>query len=315
VVVTRHDPPVILSDHAGVPIPGTPSTSDARAWLDWLTSLPPEGVVENGVWAAPVTITGTVMGGLAVALGTARGSAELWSSRLQPVMALMTALVAHGESLEALERLAQMQVSSLAAGVADEVSNLITELALQVDLLRTVLAKVPEAKPRLEALDRLVKKGSNLGLRLERVMNSGADREDSEALAVVIERICDYIRSYRGGQRVSIDKTLGKFAWVRVAPAAVETVLLHLLLAMVQRQEEGARLLVRVHSDLGAESSLVLWLAEYGSGAPWDADLKQVFAAARTLIQRAGGDLTRVPLEAGAQALALRIPVLASGTP
>jgi len=150
---------------------------------------------------------------------------------------------------------ARQQIGALALGLADEIGNLMTELAFQIDLL----PELPEE--RIEGLRRLVAKGTGLSARLEELALS---RRQEERLPVgkVVRRLSRQLRTYHGGKHVTLRDRLGDVADEIVEAGAVEQALTQMILASVRGRTSEVRFGLHGRRSPADQASLTLWLSE-----------------------------------------------------
>ncbi|MFZ5826772.1 MAG: hypothetical protein ACOY94_20980 [Bacillota bacterium] len=267
------DRPAVLVDQVGIAVPGVPDTDDPALWRHWLGGLHPEGHVESIAWIFPIAQEGSTIGAVAIAFPQSHEDPDLWHRRLRPMISFMALLVEFERTSRQANRAARSQLGALASGLADEVGNLMTELALQVDLLQAHLLDQPQARQRSDSLMRLVEKGTSLSSRLEQMASSQRHPELWEPLSVVIERVAHYLRTYQGGKHVSLRSRLGEVGQSLVEPGAVEHALTQLVLSLAQNRTSEVRVVLRAHLSLEQPTHLLLWLSEeHEANAGWQPD-------------------------------------------
>ncbi len=178
------------------------------------------------------------------------------------MISLLAMLADQERTARQADQAARNQLGALASGLADQVGNLMTELALQVDLLRRDMAGQPALQQRTEAFSRLVDKGTSLSTRLEQMAAIQRHPDRWESLHEVVQRVARYLRTYRGGERLTVESRLGELAAHMVEAGAVEHALTQLLLRMAQNRSSEVRVIVRGHPSLAQPQSVVLWLSE-----------------------------------------------------
>lgn len=254
--------PTVLIDTVGIALPGVPNTDEPSAWRHWLSGLPPEGHAESIGWIFPIAHEGVPVGVLAIAFPQSHENPELWRRRLRPLISFLATLVELERSHRQSNLGARSQLGALASGLADEIGNLVTELALQVDLLQGHLQPGPEARQRRDALMRLVEKGTSLSGRLEQMANSQRHPEMLEPLTAVIERVAQHLRTYQGGKHIALQSRLGRAGDALVDAGMVEHAVTQLALSMAQNRTSEVRVVLRGHPSPAQPAHLVLWLSE-----------------------------------------------------
>lgn len=254
--------PVVLIDQVGIAVPGVPNTDDPARWRRWLNGLPPEGQVESIAWILPIQLEGAPVGALAIAFPQSHEDSERWQLRLRPIINFLGLLVESERLSRQANQAARSQLAALASGLADEMGNLMTELALQVDLLQAHLLDRPEARQRSDALMRLVEKGTSLSSRLEQMAASQRHPELWEPLGRVIDRVSQHIRTYQGGKHLALHSRLGEAGDELVETGVVEHAVTQLVLSMAQSRTSEVRLVLRAHPSPAQPAHLMLWLSE-----------------------------------------------------
>lgn len=312
VLLGEGDPPTVLVEQAGRPMAGVPRDGPPERWQAWLEGLPASGRLEQGVWAAPVRLDEQSVGALAIGVGESQEPSEVWRTRTESSRSYLAALAAQMDAIRRTEALGRFQVSTLAAGLADEVKNLATELALQVELLQDSEAQMTGVRFRQEAMLRLVQKGASLAERLEGLAQGPpeAPADGRVPLGEMVDAATVGLRAYRGGRDLQVDTALGRFDRTPV-PAELHKVLHCLFVVLAEHRAGGARVLVRAHADPGRGSFLTLWIGEQGGEtALWNEPLRAALETVRQLAQGTGGDLSHMVLEPGTQVLTLKIPIM-----
>jgi|GEM_PF-3975095 len=254
--------PVVLLDRVGIALPGLPETDDPTAWQAWLNSIPPEGQVDSVAWVFPVHHENVPVGALGVAFPQESENPDLWYNRLRPMITYLAMLVDREYTIRQADRAARSHLEALASGLADEIGNLMTELALQVDLLRQELREQPGTQRRTDALTRLVEKGTSLSARLEQMAIVHRNPERWEPLGEVVTRVVRHLRTYRGGERLIVESQLGEFSSDLTESGALEHALTQLLLRMAHNRTSEVRVSLRGHRSLDQSPNVVLWLSE-----------------------------------------------------
>lgn len=248
-----------LVERAGIAVPGAPATHEPAAWRRWLSQIPPEGHIESVAWIFPIVRKGTAVGALAFAFPQTPDSPAHWQRRLQPLCDLLVRMVEADEAMNLTHLNARQQIAALALGLADEIGNLMTELAFQIDLL----PPLPEA--RAEALRRLVGKGTDLSTRLEELALSQGQPEERLPVRKVVRRLSRQLRTYHGGKYVSLRNRLGDVADEIVEAGAVEHLLTQLILAQMRRRTSAVQFGLYGRRSPADQASLTLWLSEEGN--------------------------------------------------
>ncbi|MFZ5813987.1 MAG: hypothetical protein ACOY93_01615 [Bacillota bacterium] len=265
--------PSMLIDQVGIGVPGIPTRSDPDTWRQWLAALPPEGKIDSLAWIFPIQSEGAPVGALAIAFPQGHENPDLWQSRLRPMISLLAMLVEFERSSQESSLAARTQLGALASGLADEIGNLMTELALQVDLLQACLPEQPEVRQRSDALMRLVEKGTGLSSRLEQMASSQRNPDMWESLISVVERVGQHLRTYQGGKHIALQSRLGELGEEQVEAGLVEHELTQLILTLAQGRTSEVRIVLRAHPSPLQSDHLVLWLSEEHAGDPsWQAE-------------------------------------------
>lgn len=292
--------PAVLIDQVGIAVPGVPATDEPVAWRHWLNSLPPEGHIESVAWIFPIHGEAMTVGALAIAFPQSHENPDLWLRRLRPMISLLTMLVENERSSRQANLAARRQLGALASGLADEIGNLMTQLALQVDLLQGCMANTPEARQRRDALMRLVEKGTSLGARLEQMAGSQRHSEMWEPLIRVIERVAQHLRSYQGGKHVALLSRLGEVGEELVQAGEVEHAVTQLVLSLAQSRTSEVRVVLRGHPSPAHPAHLVLWISEEHEESGWQSEDETLPGA----IHLPGG-----MTHGGARTLMLEVPI------
>lgn len=262
VLAVPSDRPALLVDQVGIVVPGVPNTDDPGRWHHWLAGLPPEGYVESIAWIFPISQAGVTVGALAIAFPQGHENPDLWHRRLRPMISLLAMLVQLEQSSRQANLAARSQLGALASGLADEIGNLMTELALQVDLLQAHLLDRPQARQRSDALVRLVEKGTSLGSRLEQMSVSQRTPALWEPLGTVAERVAQHLRTYQGGKHITFRSWLGEAGEELVETGVVEHSMTQLVLSMAHGRTSEVRVVLRAHPAPGRPAHFMLWLSE-----------------------------------------------------
>lgn len=264
--------PAVLIDSVGITVPGVPNSEEPAAWHHWLGGLPPEGRVDSVAWIFPIPHEGLPVGVLAVAFPQSHENPERWHHRLRPMISFLAMLVELERNRRQANLDARIQLGSLASGLADEIGNLFTELALQVDLLQGHLLPGREALQRRDALMRLVEKGTGLSTRLEQMATSQRHPDMWEPLTLVIERVVQHLRTYQGGKHIALQSQVGEAGDGLVDAGMVEHALTQLALSMGQNRTSEVRVVLRGHPSPLQPGHLVLWLSEAHEESEWQPD-------------------------------------------
>lgn len=311
-LVGEGDPLTILVDRAGAPLAGVPGDGPPELWRAWLEELPAEGCLEQGVWAAPVHLDGRPVGAVAVGAAGAEAVPARLRARTKDVRAHLAGMAAHLDGIRRTEALGRFQVATLAAGLADELENMATELAFQVELLQDSSDQMTGGRSRQEAMLRLVQKGAHLAERLEGLAQGPppAPADGRITLRDLVDGAAAGLRAYPGGRSLQVDAALGRFEGAPV-PAGLRQALHYLLLLLAEHRTGGAQVLIRAHPDPRRPGFLTLWIGERGEEAGlWDSSLQSSLNTVRHLAQTSGGNLSHTVLEPGTQVLTLQVPIL-----
>lgn len=261
--------PAVLIDQVGVAIPGAPESGEPLAWRRWLESLPPEGLIESIAWIFPVPLDGRVVGAIGIAFPQAHENPERWQRRLRPMLNFLSLLVKFERATEQADLTARSHLGALASGLAEEISTLMTELALQADLIQAHLVDRPAARQRSEALYRLVEKATLLSLRLERIAASQQPSDTWVKLSDAIEQVAQYLRTYYGGQHLTIRSRLGEAGDLLVEAGKAEHALTQFLLSLARGQTSAIPVVMRAQPSTIQPGHVQLWLTEEGDQAGW----------------------------------------------
>lgn len=306
------DSSAVLADRDGGPLAGVPDSGPPELWRAWLRTLPAEGRLEQGVWAAPVFLNGQPVGAVAVGVEGAEERTALLRARTESARAYLAGLAAHLDGIRRTEVLGRFQVAALAAGLADELENLVTEMSLQVELLQDSAAHPGGVRSRHRAMLRLVQKGAHLAERLGGLAQ-GLPPPPADGRVSLREMVADAatgLRAYPGGRSLQVDTALGRFDRTPV-PAGLRQALHYLLFLLAEHRTGGAQVLIRAHPDPGRAGFLTLWIGERGlETGLWEQSLQSALDTVRQLAQSSGGNLSHTVLEPGAQVLTLQVPIL-----
>lgn len=264
----------ILTDLVGVAVPGAPDTSNPNDWRVWLHELPPDGHLEPAAWILPVIVEGESVGAVGIAYPQMNERPEHWERRLRPITRLLATLVAQERERARFHLAVRAQLAALTAGLSDEIGNLVTELALQLDLLDGCAAGNPDATRRIEALFRVVEKGSDLGTRLDHMAASLRQPQRWEPLDLVVERVRQQLRTYRGCQHVSLESALGEHGRYQVEAGMVEQALVRMVLSVAERHSSELTMVLRGYPAGHHKHGLLLLLSPgHGNQPDWSLEL------------------------------------------